>query len=117
MKKLLFILTIAALIILSGCKPAKNYDNFARCLTAENTTMYGAYWCPHCNAVKKEFGNSFRFVNYVECDANGPNGDPEKCTLAGVQYFPTFIFKDGTRLFGEVSFDILAQKTGCTLPS
>jgi hypothetical protein len=33
-----------------------------------------------------------------------------------VQYYPTFIFKDGNRLFGEVSFSILSQKTGCGLP-
>ena len=29
--------------------------------------MYGAYWCPHCQAQKKVFGESFQYVPYVEC--------------------------------------------------
>jgi thiol-disulfide isomerase/thioredoxin len=78
--------------------------------------MYGAYWCPHCNTVKEEFGNALRFINYVECDARGPNPNPDKCKLDGIQYYPTFKFGDGTTLFGEVSFEIMAQKTGCSLP-
>jgi thiol-disulfide isomerase/thioredoxin len=117
MRKTIITMTvIAALLLLSGCGPAKNYDEFAKCLTAENMTMYGAFWCGHCNKVKEEFGNSFRFINYVECDPNGPGADPERCARAVVQYYPTFIFKDGNRLFGEVSFSILSQKTGCGLP-
>ena len=48
----------------------KNYiklDDFAKCLTQKSVVMYGAYWCPHCQAQKKLFGSSFKYVNYVEC--------------------------------------------------
>ena len=117
MKKIL----IAALIIMTllgvaGCGPKKNYDEFAKCLSAHNVTMYGAAWCPHCQNVKKDFGNAFRFINYVECDDQTPGAEPEKCAAAGVEYLPTFQFTDGKKLFGEVSFEILSQKTGCVLP-
>jgi len=117
MKKAILLLSvILALILIVGCTPKKNYDDFAKCMTKNNVTMYGAYWCPHCNAVKKEFGNSFRFINYVECDQNGPNGDPDTCQKKGIQYYPTFIFGDESVLFGDVGFDIMSEKTGCTLP-
>jgi hypothetical protein len=112
---------ITALIIITllgaaGCGPKKNYDGFAKCLSVHNVTMYGAAWCPHCQNVKKDFGNAFRFINYIECDDQTLGAEPEKCTAAGVEYLPTFQFSDGKKLFGEVSFDILSQKTGCVLP-
>ena len=37
--------------------PSK-YDSFAQCLAQKEITMYGAVWCPHCQAQKKEFDNS-----------------------------------------------------------
>ena len=115
-RKIIIGICILVLMFLYGCGPAKNYDEFAKCLTAENMTMYGAYWCPHCNTIKEEFGSSFQYINYVECDAQGPGGDPDRCARALVQYYPTFTFKDGNRLFGEVTFEIMSQKTGCKLP-
>jgi hypothetical protein len=66
--------------------------------------------------VKEAFGNSFRYIPYVECNANMPGAEPGKCQEEGVQYLPTFKFGDGTKLFGELEFPILAQKTGCVLP-
>jgi len=113
-RAILFIAVV--LLFVAGCGPAKNYDDFAKCLANNNVTMFGAYWCPHCNAVKTEFGDSFKYMHYVECDENGPNGNPDLCQKAGVQYYPTFFFKDGSNLFGEVSFDILSEKSGCALP-
>jgi hypothetical protein len=101
---------------MTGCGEPKNYEDFAKCLTSKNLTMFGAEWCPHCQNVKKEFGNAFRFIEYVECDANTPGADPQRCSDSKIDYLPTFKFQDGTRLFGEVSFDILAMKTGCRLP-
>jgi hypothetical protein len=47
------------------------YDTFAKCLTAHGAKMYGLYWCPHCIEQKKMFGESFRYVDYVECAVKG----------------------------------------------
>ena len=85
-------------------------DDFAKCLTDKGAVMYGAYWCPHCQNEKKAFGNSFQYVNYVECPK-----EPQKCLALGVDGYPTWIFSDGKRLVGEQGLEKLAGESGCAL--
>ena len=42
-------------------------DDFAQCLTDKEAVFYGAFWCPHCQAQKRMFGNSVKLLPYVEC--------------------------------------------------
>lgn len=86
-------------------------DAFAQCLTRAGAVMYGTDWCPHCQAQKAQFGPSFRYVQYVNCDANRA-----ACDAAGVTGFPTWVFPDGGEaLAGEQSLATLAARTGCLL--
>ena len=87
-------------------------DNFAQCLASKNITMYGAAWCSHCQNEKGGFGDSFKFVPYVEC----PN-DPQKCLDKGIVGYPTWIFPDGKKLIGEQGMEKLSQESGCALPA
>ena len=87
-------------------------DAFAKCLASNKATMYGAYWCPHCQNQKKLFGDSFQYVPYVECTQ-----DVAKCTAMNIEGYPTWIFSDGSRAEGEQSFSDLAQKSGCLAPN
>jgi hypothetical protein len=114
--KTVVIFAICALVILSGCGEKKDYSDFAKCLTKNNLRMFGAYWCPHCTSVKESFGNAFAYINYTECDGGVPDGNPDVCRAEGIEYMPTFKFRDNTKLIGEVGFDILSSKTGCPLP-
>jgi hypothetical protein len=93
------------------------YDDFAKCLTSKQVTMYGAYWCPHCAEQKEEFGGSFRHVNYVECAIKGTRDLSAACKAANVQHFPSWQFGPGTPLV-EAVFPLqeLSDKTGCSLP-
>ncbi len=93
------------------------YDNFAKCLSAKGAKMYGAYWCPHCADQKREFGASFRYVNYVECAIKGSREMTPACKAAGVQHYPSWQFSNGTPLV-EAVFPLqeLSEKTGCSLP-
>ena len=84
--------------------PDGKYTEFAKCLTEKEVVMYGAYWCSHCQAQKKLFGDAWEEVNYVECDARGDNGNPDLCTEKGVTGYPTWIFADGSRTSGETGF-------------
>lgn len=86
------------------------YDAFAQCLADKKVTMYGAYWCTHCQNQKAAFGDSFKFVSYVECTE-----ETQKCIDAGVQGYPTWIFSDGHKLEGEQSLEKLSQDSGCSL--
>lgn len=89
----------------------KNLDLFAKCLAEKNVTMYGAEWCSHCQNEKSAFGESFKYVPYVECPDN-----PTECLAAGVESYPTWIFPDGKKLVGEQGIQKLSEESGCPLP-
>lgn len=86
-------------------------DNFAKCLAEQKVIMYGNYNCPHCQNEKKAFGDSFRFILYIECTQ-----EPSKCVEAGITRVPTWIFSNGEKLIGEQGLQNLSQKSGCRLP-
>jgi len=69
----------------------------AKHLTAIGAKMYGAFWCPHCYEQKQLLGKeAFKAINYVECDPSGANPQPEACTAAKIQSYPTWIIKGET---------------------
>ena len=88
-------------------------EKLAKCLTAAGAKMYGAYWCPHCADQKKLFGDSFKFVSYVECDAKGENANPETCKKAGIEGYPTWIFSDGKKVTGTQKLAKLSELSNC----
>lgn len=93
-----------------------NLDVFAQCLRDKGITMYGAEWCSHCQAEKTRFGESFRFVPYVEC-----SNEPQKCLDLGIEGYPTWIIPgsgtDEQKLVGEQGLEKLSQESGCVLPA
>ena len=121
MNKKLLILTIIIVVFFGAVYwlyPIKSqptvgkYDEFAKCLASSGVTMYGAYWCSHCQNEKKSFGGSFQYVPYVECTQ-----DPNLCLEKGVQAYPTWIFSDGRKFTGEQGLLKLSEISGCKLPS
>ena len=78
-----------------------------KCLTEKGATMYGAYWCGHCNNQKDMFGDDFQYVDYVECTE-----DAAACTSAGVRGYPTWVI-NGQLYPGEKPLANLAQLAGC----
>lgn len=111
---LLIVLATGFWAFSSSQAPGK-YDAFAQCLTDNGVKMYGAYWCPHCNNQKELFGNSFKYVTYVECAIEGSSDQTIACKNAKVDTYPTWEFKDGSRLSGELPLSTLASKSGCAL--
>ena len=107
------------LLLLTGCGDAigDKYVAFGQCLTDKGVTMYGAYWCPHCQNQKKLFGEKgFEKVQYVECAEGGKDANPALCTQKKVESYPTWIFADGSRTTGEQQLAELALRTSCVLP-
>lgn len=111
---------IIALIVLAYLgfyyRSTHKYDNFAKCLTVRGAKMYGLYWCPHCLEQKEKFGDSFRYVNYVECAVKGSHEEAPECKIAGVKLFPSWQFGTEPPKEGVLSLDALSDKTGCSLP-
>ncbi len=82
------------------------YDEFAQYLTQQEVKMYGTDWCPHCKNQKKLFGNSFQYIDYIDCDWDG-----ELCEVAKIRGYPTWNI-DGQNYPGEQSLERLASLTG-----
>ncbi len=96
-------------------KSSGKYDNFAKCLTDSGVKMYGAYWCPHCNNQKQMFGDSWQYVDYIECSLPNRAGQTQVCNQAGIKAYPTWEFQDGKRVEGELTFQQLSQYSNCQL--
>lgn len=111
------IIGVAVLIVIIGVfvlMPRESpgpgqYDDFAKCTNEAGLVMYGTEWCSHCKDQKKDFGNSFQYVNYVDCDRQGG-----VCDAAGVSGYPTWKY-NGQALPGKQSLNYLASISGCEL--
>jgi hypothetical protein len=112
--KLITILLMGTLLLITACS-STNYDTFAQCLTDEGATMFGAYWCSHCEEQKKTFGDSFQYIDYVECSLPGGQGQTQVCEQAGIEGYPTWEFADGSRRSGQIPLQDLSQLTGCPI--
>ena len=113
-------LVIIAVVVLIGYwmtlqsnAPGK-YDEFAQCLNDSRVTMFGAFWCPHCQQQKEAFGNSFKLINYVEC-SNSDRSQNTLCDSENIDGYPTWEFADGTRRGGFIPLETLADLSGCSL--
>ncbi len=112
--KFIFLGLVAMLLLLAACGgPTGPAPDFAKCVTERGATFYGAYWCPHCKAQKELFGDSMKYVQYVEC-AEG-NGQTQRCKDEGIESYPTWKFSSGKVLTGTLPLATLAQETGCQL--
>ncbi len=102
------ITNIATSTVIEGDSPL---DIFAKCVTDYGLTMYGAVWCSHCLNEKKAFGESFKYINYVECPDN-----IQLCVDAGINGYPTWSDKAGNKYEGEQGLSGLSKITACELP-
>jgi len=112
----LIVVAFAAVVYFVRKNHVGRLDDFAKCLTAKQAKMYGAYWCPHCDEQKDMFDASFKYAPYVECGIKGSRALQPICTEVGIKRFPTWIFPDGTRVEGKQELEFLSDKTGCALP-
>ena len=115
---IILVLGAVATFIVRGTGPSStvNYDAFATCIKDKGAVFYGASWCVHCQAQKKEFGSSAKLLPYVECSTTDGGDQTQICKDKKITGYPTWIFADGSELTGELSFATLAEKTSCVLP-
>ena len=124
MKKQTFIWTGIVILLVIGflvyAKQADSgpgkYDQLAQCIANSGAKFYGAFWCPHCQNQKAMFGKSAKLLPYVECSLPSGSGQTQICIDKKVESYPTWEFKDGSRLTGEIPLLTLASSTGCVLP-
>ncbi len=107
---ILFLLISSLSYLTSKEDPA--VAELAQCLTDNGVEMYGAFWCGACNEQKKLFGNTFKYVEYIECDARGEDPQPERCQIEGISGYPTWKI-NGQTMNGVRNLEQLASIAGC----
>lgn len=117
---LLIIVVIGGLIVVRQFSDTHEqvtsvFDGFAQCLDDSGAKFYGAFWCPHCNEQKALFEHSTK-LPYIECSTPDRQSQTQICINENITGYPTWKFSDGSVERGVVPLDILAEKTGCTLP-
>lgn len=85
------------------------YDDFAKCLSVKNAIMYGSDACPACNKQKELFGDSFRYVTYINCMNN-----QQACSNDNIASIPAWKINNN-KYIGVQQLSILAQLSGCSL--
>lgn len=84
-------------------------DRFAKCLTENEVKMYGVEWCGYCRNQKTLFEDSFKHVDYIDCDKN-----KDTCQAEGIKAYPTWEI-NGQRYTGVQSIEKLSEISGCNL--
>ena len=95
--------------------PSK-YDGFATALKTDGAVFYGAFWCPHCQAMKALFGSAVKKLPYVECSAPDGSSQTQVCIDNKIEGYPTWYFKDGIKLTSDTAPTVCPIKAaGVTL--
>ncbi len=106
---IIIIVTTIFFLVRSPKEINPELDSFAQCLTDKGLKMYGTEWCSHCKNQKEFFGDSFKSIDYTDCDIN-----KETCLIEGITGYPTWKI-NGESYPGEQSLETLAKLAGCEL--
>lgn len=100
-------------------QPDINTDALAQCINASGTNMYGSFRCGVCAKERALFGDSFQYINEIECHPEGENPQTERCLAMEIGGTPTWVLEpNGTeikRFRGYLDFEGLAAFSGCPL--
>lgn len=112
------IINLIPLIVLNWPVAEKgNYDELAKCITEKGVNMYGSFRCGICAKQRATFGNSFQYINEIECHPQGKNPETERCIEKGLEGTPTWILepngREEKRQQGFMSLDELREFSGC----
>ncbi|MDD4803619.1 MAG: hypothetical protein PHN69_00380 [Candidatus Pacebacteria bacterium] len=120
--KIILAVTVVVIIGIIAFIFAKNtdnivsnkYDEFAKCITEKEAVMYGAESCSHCKAQKAVLGDSFKYINYIECPDN-----INFCLERGIEGYPTWLIGTSTKIEGfdkNTTMQEISDATSCPLP-
>jgi len=90
-----------------ACPEEINAEELAKELTEQGWVMYGAEWCGFCRKQKAEFGDAFKYINYVDCGS--PQNPNPACIKAGIGPIPCWISPNGTHYTGYRNLNQLAE--------
>lgn len=115
---LIVIINIIPLILFNLPSSEKeNYDELAQCITEKGVNMYGSFRCGVCSKTRAMFGDSFQYINEIECHPQGENSQVELCLKKDIAGTPTWILEPNgvelKRQLGFLSIEELKEFSGC----
>jgi len=118
-----FVIGLAVMILLLGGCGGKSvpdvstrglidsqYDELAKYLTTAGVQVYGTSRCSACQYQKGLFGDSWQYINYIECLAEDGRGQTKICQDAEIRAYPTWEFPQGKKIKGAMSPEKLSQE-------
>jgi len=118
---LVALVALAGMVTLSHLENSPEYsltelESLADCLADSGAKFYGAYWCTHCQAQKRDFGEAAGRLPFVECAVPGSDDQAQECKDAGITSYPTWEFADGGITMGRIPLSQLAERAQCEFP-
>jgi len=115
---LIILINIIPLVLFNISSSEKeDYSALAQCITEKGVNMYGSFRCGVCAKTRAMFGDSFKYINEIECHPQGENAQTELCLEKGIEGTPTWILEpDGVELkrqLGFLSIEELKEFSGC----
>ncbi len=87
-------------------------EALAKYMSEKGAVMFGSEYCGHCSAQKEDFGDSFEYIDYVECgESTNPNYNLDECNANELSGVPTWIYQ-GKQYPGHQSLQKLAEIVG-----
>jgi uncharacterized membrane protein len=94
-----------------------NHDASAQCITENGVNMYSSFRCGVCAKTRAMFGDSFQYINEIECHPQGENPQTDLCVSKKIEGTPTWILEpndvEQKRVKGFLSVEELKQFAGC----
>jgi len=88
-------------LAIEGTQASTQYDGLAQCLTQKGLKFFGAFWCPHCQAEKRDFGGSVKYLPYIECSTPDAKGQTQVCIDNKIESYPTWVYPDPITVTSE----------------
>lgn len=118
MKTKFFILFIVGIVLLVlglglflGRDKSSSLDGFAQAIKNSGAEFYGAFWCPHCQDQKDEFGTAKKYLPYIEC-SKADSSQNDICNENKIESYPTWKFKDGLTIKSTATPIVCDLSTG-----
>jgi len=74
-------------------KDSDYLDNLTNAMSDKGMVLYCSYLSSECKEQKELFGDSYKNVTSVECDAEGPDANADECIGRNVSTYPTWIYE------------------------
>jgi hypothetical protein len=113
----IIIINLIPVLIFNTTDVGENYDVLAKCLNENGVRFYSSIYCGHCLEQKELFGDSFQYIEEIECHPDASDSQAELCKQMEIVGTPTWTMehegKELKRNVGYMSIEDIRNWAGC----